>query len=257
MYLIEGGFRVSDVLRAIEEDRKAVLAACAQMPESLWAKESGCPGWSVQDLLSHMACSFWLAVDPTKLPDPGGLPAERAADLYVESRRSMTPEETLADYEQVSRQGLEMLAAVAGQDFEVPLGDVGTYPASVIPNAFAFEEFIHLRYDLFAPNGPMEGEPPPADELRLAPTLDWIEVALPQQNADLLAALGNSVEVRLDGLCARTLRIGAGTDVDAHITSDSLAFVRWVTQRSTWGELGVRADGDPATLEIVRKLTVI
>lgn len=98
------------------------------MPESLWAKESGCLGWSVQDLLSHLACSFWLAVDPTRLPDPGGLPAERAADLYVESRRSMTPEETLADYEQVSRQGLEMLAAVAVQHFEVPLGDIVPFP---------------------------------------------------------------------------------------------------------------------------------
>lgn len=248
---------MNDVLRAIEEDRKAVLAVCSQMPEAMWAKESGCPGWTVQDLLSHMACSFWLAVDPTTLPDPGGLPAERAADLYVESRRSMTPEEILADYEQVSLKGLEMLAAVAGQDFDVPLGDVGTYPASVIPNAFAFEEFIHLRYDLFAPDGPIEGEPPPVDELRLAPTLDWIEASLPQQNANLLDALEKSVEVRLEGLCARTLRIGGGVDVAAHVTTDSVAFVRWVTQRGSWEELGVRAEGDPSALELVRKLSVI
>jgi len=243
-------------LRAIEEDRKAVLALCPQIPEAVWAKESGCRGWSVQDLLSHMACSFWLAVDPANLPDPGGLPAERAADLYVDSRRSMTPEEVVADYEQVSLKGLEMLAAVAGQDFEVPLGDVGTYPASVIPTAFAFEAFVHIRFDLFAPDGPLEGEPPPADELRLAPTLDWIEASLPQQNASLLDALGKSVEVRLDGLCARTLSIGVGTDVAAHITSDSLAFVRWVTQRGTWEDLGVRAAGDPSTLDKIRKLTV-
>ncbi|HTQ18339.1 maleylpyruvate isomerase family mycothiol-dependent enzyme [Mycobacterium sp.] len=247
---------MSNALRAIEEDRKAVLALCAQIPEALWAKDSGCPGWSVQDLLSHMACSFWLAVDPTKLPDPGGLPAERAADLYVDSRRSMTPEEVVADYEQVSLRGLEMLAAVAGQDFEVPLGDVGTYPASVVPAAFAFEAFIHIRYDLFPPDGPLEGEPPPADELRLGPTLDWIEASLPQQNASLFDTIGNSVQIRLDGLCARTLNIGAGTDVAAHITTDSLAFVRWVTQRGTWEDLGVRAEGDPSTLEMVRKLRV-
>ena len=247
---------MNGALRAIEEDRKAVLALCPQIPEAVWAKESGCRGWSVQDLLSHMACSFWLAVDPTNLPDPGGLPAERAADLYVDSRRSMTPEEVVADYEQVSLKGLEMLAAVAGQDFEVPLGDVGTYPASVIPTAFAFEAFVHIRFDLFSPDGPLEGEPPPADELRLAPTLDWIEASLPQQNASLLDALEKSVEVRLDGLCARTLSIGVGTDVAAHITSDSLAFVRWVTQRGTWEDLGVRAVGDPSTLDKIRKLTV-
>ena len=247
---------MNGALRAIEEDRNAVLAVCSQIPEAVWAKDSGCPGWSVQDLVSHMACSFWLAVDPSKLPDPGGLPAERAADLYVDSRRSMTVEEVVADYEQVSLRGLEVLAAVADQDFEVPLGDVGTYPASVVPTAFAFEEFIHLRYDLFSPDGPLEGEPPPADELRLAPTLDWIEASLPQQNASLLDALGKSVEVRLDGLCARTLTIGGGADVAAQITTDSLAFVRWVTQRGTWEDLGVRAEGDPSTLEMIRKFRV-
>src|SRR6185312_3877307 len=125
---------MSSALSAIEEDRQILLDLFPRIEESVWATESGCPGWSVQDLVSHMACSFWLAVDPSRLPDPGGLLAERAADLYVESRRSMTPEEVVADYEQVSMKGLEMLAAVAGRDFDVPLGDVGTYPASVVPS---------------------------------------------------------------------------------------------------------------------------
>jgi len=150
---------MSSALTAIEVGRKDVLALCAKIPDAVWAEESGCPGWSVRDLVSHMACSFWLAVDPTKLPDPGGMPAERAADLYVESRRSMTPEEVVADYESVSSRGLELLAAVEGQDIEIPLGDVGTYPASVVPAAFAFEIFVHVRSDLFKPNGPLEGEP--------------------------------------------------------------------------------------------------
>jgi len=247
---------MSSAIQAIEEDRKALLELCQRMDDSVWTKDSGCAGWSVQDLLSHMACSFWLAVDPSRLPDPGGLPAERAADLYVESRRSMTPEELVADYESVSAKGLELLASLEGQDFEVPLGDVGTYPASVIPTTFAFEEYIHLRFDLFAPDGPLEGDPPASDELRLSPTLDWIEVALPQQNSELIGQLNSAVEIQLEGLCERTLRVGSG-DVAAHITSDSQAFVRWVTQRGTWDELGVKADGDASALEIVRQLCVI
>ena len=247
---------MSSAIQAIEKDRKALLELCQRMDDSVWTKESGCAGWSVQDLLSHMACSFWLAVDPSRLPDPGGLPAERAADLYVESRRSMTPEELVSDYESVSAKGLELLASLEGQDFEVPLGDVGTYPASVIPTTFAFEEYIHLRFDLFAPDGPLEGDPPASDELRLSPTLDWIEVALPQQNSELIGQLNSAVEIQLEGLCERTLRVGSG-DVAAHITSDSQAFVRWVTQRGTWDELGVKADGDASALEIVRQLCVI
>jgi uncharacterized protein (TIGR03083 family) len=246
---------MSDALKAIEADRKELLTLCEQLDDSVWAKDSGCPGWTVQDVVSHMACSFWLAVDMSNLPDSAGLPAERAADLYVESRRSMTPAQVVADYEAVSSKGLELLAAVQGQDVEVPLGDVGTYPASVVPTAFAFEHYIHIRFDLFAPDGPLTGEPPVSDELRLAPTLDWIEAALPQQNSKLLDGMDKAVEIRLTGPGERTLRIG-GADVAAHITSDSTAFVRWATQRGDWESLGVDAQGDPSALEVVRRLTV-
>ncbi|MBV9720803.1 MAG: maleylpyruvate isomerase family mycothiol-dependent enzyme [Mycobacterium sp.] len=246
---------MSDALKAIEADRNELLALCQQLDGSVWAKKSGCPGWTVQDVVSHMACSFWLAVDPTNLPDPAGLPAERAADVYVESRRGMTPEEVVADYELVSLKGLEILAAAQGQDVDVPLGDVGTYRASDVPNAFAFEHYIHIRYDLFPPDGPLSGEPPASDELRLAPTLDWIEAALPQQNRELLDDLNNAVEVHLTGAGARTLRIG-GTLGSAHIICESTAFVRWVTQRGSWESLGVDATGDPSTLEAIRRLKV-
>jgi uncharacterized protein (TIGR03083 family) len=246
---------MSDALKAIEADRKELLMLCEQLDDSVWAKDSGCPGWTVQDVVSHMACSFWLAVDMSNLPDSAGLPAERAADLYVESRRSMTPAQVVADYESVSAKGLELLAAVQSQDVEVPLGDVGTYPASVVPTAFAFEHYIHIRFDLFAPDGPLTGEPPASDELRLAPTLDWMEAALPQQNSALLDGIDKAVEIRLTGPGARTLRIG-GADVAAHITSDSTAFVRWATQRGDWESLGVDAQGDPSALEVVRRLTV-
>lgn len=249
---------MNSTVEAIEADRKALLAHCAEMADSDWTKQSGCPGWSVQDVVSHMACSFWLAVDPARLPDPGGLPAERAADLYVESRRAMTPEQVVADYESVSAKGLEVLAGLDGQDVDVPLGDVGTYPASVVPTAFAFEHYVHIRFDLFAPRGPLSGGPPASDELRLAPTRDWIEASLPQQNAKLLDAMDQAVEIRLTGVGGRTIRVG-GDDMKgpaAHITSDSNAFVQWVTQRGTWNDLGVRAEGDRSTLETIRQLRV-
>jgi uncharacterized protein (TIGR03083 family) len=246
---------MSSALKAIEADRTALLALCRDIDDAVWAKDSGCPGWTMQDVVSHMACSFWLAVDPTTLPDPGGLPAERAADLYVETRRSMTPRQVVADYESVSLKGLEVLAALQGQDVDVPLGDVGTYPASVVPTAFAFEQYVHIRFDLFPPGGPLSGEPPASDELRLAPTLDWIESALPQQNARLLADLEQAVEIRLTGVGDRTLRIG-GNEIAAHIACESAAFVQWVTQRDTWAGLDVDAQGDPSALEIVRGLRV-
>ena len=245
---------MSSALKAIEAGRETVLALARELDDSVWTKASGCPGWSARDVLSHMACSFWLAVDPSRLPDPGGLPAERAADLYVESRRNLTHEQIVSDYASVSSKGLEILAALQDQDVDVPLGDVGTYPAAAIANAFAFEHFLHIRYDLLAPGGPLSGEAP-SDDLRLAPTLDWIEAALPQQNADLVARMGNAVEISLDGIGGRTLRIG-GADVAARVSSDPEAFVQWVTQRGTWEALGVHAEGDRSILEIVRQFRV-
>ncbi|MEB4209526.1 maleylpyruvate isomerase family mycothiol-dependent enzyme [Mycobacterium sp. 94-17] len=251
---------MSATLDALAEERRIVLDLCSQMPDWVWAEDSGCPGWSVQDLVSHMACSFWLAVDPSTLPSPGEKLAERAADLYVDSRRSMSPEEVVADYESVSARGMEVLAAIEGQDVDIPIGDVGTYPASVVPTTFVFEAVVHTRYDLFAPAGPLENEPPPVDELSLAPTLDWIEAALPQQNMLPLNDLPAGVEICLDGLCARTLRLGGHSeghsDVAARVTSDSQAFVRWITQRGTWDALGAAAEGDPSSLDVVRRLRV-
>jgi len=246
---------MSNALKAIEADREALLTLCEQLDDSVWAKDSGCPGWTVQDVVSHMACSFWLAVDMSNLPDSAGLPAERAADLYVESRRGMTPKQVVAEYESVSSKGLELLAAVQSQDVDVPLGDVGTYPASVVPTAYAFEHYIHIRCDLFGPDGPLSGEPPASDELRLAPTLDWIEAALPQQNSELLDDMDTAAEIRVTGPGGRTLRVG-GNDLSAHITCESPAFVRWVTQRGSWKSLGVEATGDPCTLEMMRRLSV-
>jgi uncharacterized protein (TIGR03083 family) len=246
---------MSSAVNAIEADRKALLAVCHGLEDSVWTTDSGCPGWSVQDVVSHMACSFWLAVDPSTLPDPGQLPAERAADLYVESRRSMTPEQVLTDYESVSLRGIELLSALEGQDVDVPLGDVGTYPASVVPMAFAFEHFVHIRWDLHLPNGPLKMDPPVTDDMRLAPTLDWIEASLPQQNARLVEDMKQAVEIRLNGLCGRTLQIGDG-DVTAQIACDSQAFVAWVTQRSTWEAFGVLTEGEPSVLDTIRQLRV-
>jgi uncharacterized protein (TIGR03083 family) len=246
---------MNSAIQAVEADRTALLAMFPLIPDSAWAQPSSCPGWTVQDVVSHMACSFWLAVDRSRLPDPAGLPAERAADLYVESRRSMTTQEIVADYESVSAKGLEFLAAAEGQDVEVPRGDVGTYPASVIPTAFAFEHYVHIRYDLFEPHGPLHAQPSASDGLRLEPTLDWIEASLPQQNTGLLERIDDAMEIRLTGACTRTLRLGDG-DVTAQITSDSDAFVQWVTQRGTWEGLGVHAEGRRSNLELARQLRV-
>jgi uncharacterized protein (TIGR03083 family) len=242
-------------LEAIRAERDVLLGICAGLGEGDWTAPSGCPGWSVQDVVAHVGALFWAVADPSGLPDTTGLPTERAQDAFVEHRRSWTPAEVVDDYQSISLRALDALGGLVDQEFEVPLGDLGTYPASMLSSAFAFDHFVHIRSDLFSPRGPLTGAPPPADALRLGPALDWIEVALPQQNADALGALGAGVEIELHGPGARVLHIGPGPAASL-VRSDSAAFVRWITQRSTWEAAGVDATGVEGDLAITRTLRV-
>lgn len=244
-----------EALDALAADRAVVLDLAQGWDGGDWAAASGCPGWTVQDVVAHMGALFWAVVDPSVLPDAGDMPVERAQDLFVESRRSWSSEQVLADYRAVGDEAMGRLADLGAQDFEVPLGDLGTYPASLLPNAFAFDHFTHVRADLFAPRGPLTGTPPPSDELRLKPALDWIEAALPQQNDQALDALPGAVEIELRGPAARVVRLGLGDPV-ARIESDTASFVLWITQRATWDELAVTGSGDEAARRSAAALRV-
>ena len=249
---------MSGAIEAIDADRAALLEISRGLTDELWQAPSGCAGWRVQDLVAHLANLFWLVVDPAALPDTAGLPTEAAQELAVQARRDWSAADVLADYEAVSKTGLDRLAELAGLDGELSLGDLGTYQLAVLPSAYSFDHYTHIRADLFAPRGPLTGEPPPSDELRLGSALDWVEAALPQQNA--VAAGACTLEIHVTGTGsastgARLIRFGHG-QAAAAISSDGPALVRWITQRGTWADLGVEAAGDAAALAAARTLKV-
>lgn len=239
----------------LHADRAALLEIGTQLTDAQWQAGSGCPGWSVKDLVSHLGALYWLATDPAALPDITGLPTEQAQDAVVAARRPMPAAEVLADYESVSTRALDVLASLAGQHAEMALGDLGSYPASLLASAYSFDHYTHIRADLFAPRGPLPGPPPRSDAARLGPVLDWIEAALPQQNAASLGALSGTLLITVTSGGNRVIRLGRGEPV-ARISSDAAAFVRWVTQRGSWAELDVQATGDEDQLAIARALHV-
>ena len=230
---------------ALEADRAELLRICAGLDEAGWQAASGCPGWSVKDLVAHMGTLFWAVVDPSVLPDTAGLPTEQAAEVFVKARRSLSPAQVLDDYAAVSEKAMVALAGFLEVDLEIPLGDLGTYPARILPTAYCFDHYTHLRADLFAPRGPLSGPLPPSDELRLLPTLDWIEAALPQQNRAIVDSLTRAVEIVIAGPAERAIRLGPPNGpVSARVRSDADACVRWLTHRATWEQVGAEADGD-------------
>jgi uncharacterized protein (TIGR03083 family) len=236
-------------LEAVRADRAALGEICGGLTAAQWQAASGCPGWSVQDLVTHLANTFWAVVDQSQLAEVAGQPFELGTDIQVQARRGRQPEAVLADYEEVSKVALDRLAELAALDMELPLGEIGTYPAALLPCAYAFDHYVHIREDLFGPRGPLEGAPPSTDELRLAPTLDWIEAALPQQNP--AAAAENSFEFQVTGPCARVIGFGSGPMM-ARLSCDAPGFVRFITQRG--GQ--PRITGDDEAVAAARNLKV-
>jgi uncharacterized protein (TIGR03083 family) len=240
-------------LKTLRVDGAALLEIGAGLTEEQWQAPSGCEGWRLQDVVTHLANLFWILADPTKLPPSEGVPTEQAQDAAVQARRGMSGPEALADYKKAAAPALEQLAQLETLDMEVPLGDLGTYPAALLPTAYSFDHYTHIRADLFGPRGPLHGTPPPSDPERLAPVLDWIEAALPQQNQAATQAC--SLELDVTGAGARSISFGSGQPT-ATIRSDAPSFVRWVTQRGSWPELGVQATGDAEALATARTLKV-
>jgi uncharacterized protein (TIGR03083 family) len=236
---------MDQAIEGVRADRDALIGICADLSPADWAAPSGCEGWTVQDLIAHLGALFWAVVDASKLPDVSGMPTEAGQEMLVRSRRGMSPAAVLHDYVEVSEVALQRLAELAAVDMELPLGDLGTYPASVVPSAYSF--------DLFHPRGPLDGPPPPADEFRLGSVLDWAEAALPQQNQ--AAAEAGLYELQITGPAARIISFGTGQAM-ATVSSDAFSFIRWVTQRGSWEELGVQAAGDEPALSAARKLKV-
>jgi uncharacterized protein (TIGR03083 family) len=242
---------------ALHADREALLQICAGLSDADWKADSGCPGWSVQDLVTHLGTLYWMVVDPSTLPDAGGQPTEVAQEIHVDARRAWSAEQVVEDYRSVSTAAVRLLAELQAQDFEVPLGDLGTYHVSLLPSAFVFDHYTHIRADLFPPRGPLAGPAPGAGEAQLGVAVDWIDAALPQQNRAVLQQLDGSGAVMLDvtGSKGRTIEVGSGPVV-ATVTGPAPALIRWVTQRGSWDELGVVAAGDETALAAVRGLHV-
>jgi uncharacterized protein (TIGR03083 family) len=245
----------SAAIAGLRADRDALVEIGASMGDADWKAPSGCAGWSVQDVVAHMGALFALVVDRSTLPDTAGVPTEQAQELNVRARRSWSAGRVLDDYAETSAKALEMLAGLEALDIEIPLGDLGTYHASVLPAAYSFDHYTHIRADLFAPRGPLGDAPPPSDELRLIPTLDWIVAAAPQQNQALLAGLDGAIAIRVTGTAARDFVIGTG-DVLAQVSCSAHDLVLLSTQRASWAETDVVVTGQQSAVDVARRLHI-
>ena len=246
-----------DRVAALRREREDVLAFCRLLGEDEWKASSACPGWSVQDVVAHMAAAVHGAFTPWLLQVMRSKNVERRNDADVESRRDRTPAEVLAEYETWSARFATLMQAgqlpvVGAAPF--PLGDIGRYRLALIPSAVVFDDHTHLRHDL----APALGRPsPPTDEGRMAAVLEWMLAVLPQAGRTQLGFMDRPLLLTLEGPGGGTwgvvprpgggrvdVRPGPTAGAVAHVTGLAEEFPVWGTTRQPWRDFDLKVEGD-------------
>jgi hypothetical protein len=167
----------------------------------------------------------------------------------------------LADYEDMSARALESVAGLQAPgmaDTMIPIENAGFYPLHMVVNAFAFDHYCHLRFDVLRPNGPIDRPAPPSDAVRLRATMEWLLAGLPQMPGEAIRAAvtkpialaftgpgGGSwtVEPTGDDNAVKVVE-GASAEVAATITTSTDDFIIWGTHRRPWTDFDVRVEGN-------------
>lgn len=233
---------------AFRAEREEVLALGRSLTDDEWARPSDCDGWRVQDVFAHLVMGLRQVVDPSSVPTSDGPDAEQDMELGVAARKDWTPAALLDDYEAVSAQAADVFASLQDEPLAstvIPMKNLGSHPMHLVPNAFAFDHYTHLRVDILQPTGPIDRPPLPHDDLRLVPTIEWMLAGLPQMCENALAKVVSApVRIELTGPGAGTLMLGGDGDPAATIRSSTHDFVIWGTQRRPWRDFDVAIDGD-------------
>jgi len=247
-------------VEGLRAERDATLTIAKSLTDGEWDAQSDCDGWMVRDVVAHMASILHGVADPSVMPDLSG-GTENGMEVPVAERRAWTIEEVLAEYETYSAQVADLGATLQEPPMSetlLPMGDLGTHPMAIMPSTFLFDNYCHLRNDILKPNGPIDRSQPPRDEMRLAPTIEWMLAGLPWMCADALTFVDRPITLVLAGVGGGTWSIGPGGDAGrvlvrqgaaadsvATVSSDTHDFVIWGTQRRPWRTF-TTIDGDAA-----------
>jgi uncharacterized protein (TIGR03083 family) len=247
-------------LNALEREIELASDLIAGLAPDEWDLPTDCAGWRVHDLVAHMAATFktlagGVVAQATDTPDD----AERNADAAVDERREWSHAEVAAEYAEWSVSGLGALRGMndeAMAPIVIPLGNLGSHPMHLLANAIVFDHYCHLRHDLLRPEGPLDREPLPRDDLRLHAIEDWMLGGLPQMCAEELAVVDQPLNLVFTGPGAATFVIRPGSPYVSiepgsepgatTVTSGAHEFVSWGTKRRNWRSSGVTIEGDAA-----------
>jgi hypothetical protein len=244
---------VIDRRAAFRAERAEVLAFCDSLAPADWRMNSMAQGWSITDVIAHMGAACHALFTPQAMRIMRGENIEQANDALVTARRDRPPVQVLSEYRRWSRVFGAVVPALVRPPLsraQVPLAELGRFPARILPSALVFDHHTHLRHDV----APALGRPAPdTDANRMAAVLEWMTAVLANQlSAAQPAWLEYPLALTLAGPGGGSWRIepsGAVTPGHiepsaAHITGVALEFPEWGTQRAKWRERDVTVTGD-------------
>jgi uncharacterized protein (TIGR03083 family) len=253
-------------------ERAAILEMAATLSDDEWNAQSDCAGWAVRDVIAHMGSVLHGVVDPSAMPDLSG-GTEISMEAPVAQRRSLPIAQVLTEYETYSGQAVDAFAMLQDPSMaanELPMGELGTHPMSMLASTFLFDAYCHLRNDILQPNGPIDRAEPPRDEQRLRPTVEWMLAGLPWMCSDALAFMDRPVSLTLDGPGGGTWTIqpadgnerpqvteGIDEGAAATVASTDHDFVVWGTQRRPWASLTTVTGDDDYAARVLDAIKII
>lgn len=158
----EGNRRLVDLMAGVWG---SIAGLCDGLGAAEWGTATDCPGWSVQDQVSHLAGSEAGILGD---PEPEHTPGEevlahtrseqgRRNEVVVDWRRSWDGAQVLSDFRALTGRRLAVLRAMTDADFAVEMDTpVGVRPVSEFLSIRIMDAWVHeqdIRRALGRPGG--------------------------------------------------------------------------------------------------------
>ena len=228
-------------MRAADEERARLLPLLGRLTGDQWQAPTDCDGWSVRDIVAHLAGAAASTVTLRELIRQGRLGrrlgkegdlVDRMNRVQVSERAAFTPADLIADLELQGRRGLAARRRLPAPLRAVPLPfgpPLGTRPLGYLMGRIYTRDAWMHRIDIARATGaPLE--------LTAEHDGAFVEDVV----AEWAAAHGASYDLVLTGTAGGTWRTGAGV---APLRMDAIEFARTMSGRAR-GE-GLLARGVP------------
>lgn len=246
-----------DRIGAVRGQQAELVAFCRSLRPEEWSIPSQCSGWTIKDVLSHMAAAAHGAFTPWMAKLMTSKNVERSNDGDVELRRDRTPDEVLAEYEKWSKRMATFLAVAQRPPLSkapFKLGELGVYPMALVASAVVFDTHVHLHHDMApAVNRTL---PAPGPET-VAVMNEWVLEGIPKMSKAALSFMDRPLTITLDGPGGGSWGVipqpgGKPGRIEpapvdrsaAQVTASAAEFAIWATRRRPWREENVKIEGD-------------